>query len=348
MNLSQLVRKNILALKPYSTARDDFKGMAQVFLDANENPFPSAFNRYPDPHQKALKEKIAELKQVRSEQIIVGNGSDEIIDLLFRAFCEPGVENVVIPQPTYGMYLVSAQINEIATRHPLLNEQFQLEPSKVLAEVDTNTKLIFLCSPNNPSGNLLNRNDIKTILNEFQGIVIVDEAYIDFSQTEGWLSELGNYSNLFVIQTLSKAWGLAGLRIGIGFGSSEIINVLSKIKPPYNVNTASQLEALAALNNTSVRDECVNTSLVEREKLQKALQTLPYVEAVFPSDANFLLVKMSDAFGCYQHLISNGIVVRDRSKVIRCEDCLRISIGTPDDNSQLLNSLKKFTADKQK
>lgn len=342
MDITQLVRPNISKLKPYSSARDDFKGSASVYLDANENPYPSDFNRYPDPHQQKLKTKIAAIKNIPTENIFVGNGSDEPIDLLFRAFCEPGVDNVLIPEPTYGMYTVSANINNIAIRNISLTPDFDLDVDAISKAWDKNTKLLFLCSPNNPSGNLLSEEKIIQLLNSFPGLVIVDEAYIDFTKQPGFLSKISDYSNLVVLQTLSKAWGLASLRIGMCFAQTEIIQVLNKIKPPYNISGINQQLAEQALNDVARKEKNVQEIIVQREWLKTELKQLPSVRQVFPSEANFLLVKIDQAREKYQQLIQTGVVVRDRSSVILCQDCLRITVGTPSENQQLLETLKKL------
>lgn len=342
MDITQLVRPNISKLKPYSSARDDFKGSASVYLDANENPYPSDFNRYPDPHQQKLKTKIAAIKNIPTENVFVGNGSDEPIDLLFRAFCEPGVDNVLIPEPTYGMYTVSANINNIAIRNISLTPDFDLDVEAISKTWDKNTKLLFLCSPNNPSGNLLSEVKIIQLLNTFPGLVIVDEAYIDFTKQPGFLSKIKDYSNLVVLQTLSKAWGLASLRIGMCFAQTEIIQVLNKIKPPYNISGINQQLAEQALNEVAQKEKNVQEIIVQREWLKTELKQLPSVRQVFPSEANFLLVKIDQAREKYHELIQTGVVVRDRSSVILCQDCLRITVGTPSENQQLLEALKKL------
>ena len=342
MDITQHVRPNILKLKPYSSARDDFKGSAEVYLDANENPYPSDFNRYPDPHQQKLKTKISAIKNIPSENIFVGNGSDEPIDLLFRAFCEPGVDNVLIPEPTYGMYSVSANINNIAITNVALSPNFDLDVEAISKAWDKNTKLVFLCSPNNPSGNLLGEEKIIQLLNTFSGLVIVDEAYIDFTKQPGFLSKINDYSNLVVLQTLSKAWGLASLRIGMCFAQPKIIEVLNKIKPPYNISGINQQLAEQALNEVSRKEKNVREIILQREWLKTELKQLPSVRQVFPSEANFLLVKIDQAHEKYQQLIQTGVVVRDRSSVILCQDCLRITVGTPSENQQLITSLKKL------
>ncbi len=342
MDISKLVRKNIQQLKPYSSARDEFEGNASVFLDANENPYPTDYNRYPDPHQKKLKNKIAALKKVNEDQIFVGNGSDEAIDLLFRAFCEPGVDEVLIPQPTYGMYSVSAAINNIKTNPVNLTNDFDLDLEKTLSAITAITKIIFLCSPNNPSGNLLSYQSVIQIIEKFIGIVVVDEAYIDFSSQPGFVPLLNQYNNLVVLQTLSKAWGLAGLRLGLGFAHPEIISILDKIKSPYNINSISQSIALNKLEDVEIKNNEVNEILLERRKLNAQLKQLKVVMHIYPSEANFLLVKIQNAKQVYLDLIKKGIVLRDRSTVTLCDQCLRITIGTAKENQDLVEELKKL------
>jgi histidinol-phosphate aminotransferase len=341
MDINKLVRSNILKLKPYSSARDDFKGIGTVFLDANENPYPSEYNRYPDPHQRKLKEKIASIKKVSVDQIFLGNGSDEPIDLLFRAFCEPRVDNVLIPQPTYGMYSVSAEINAVEIKTITLTTSFDIDLESTRKAWDKNTKLLFLCSPNNPSGNLLSVDKIRIILTEFSGLVIIDEAYIDFSGYAGFVPLLNQFPNLVILQTLSKAWGLANLRLGMCFASREIVSILNKIKPPYNINGISQKIALECLDAVEVKNNCVAEILKEREYVEKELAMVPSVQKVYPSQANFLLVKIINAKKVYQKLTSQGIALRDRSNVILCDECLRITIGTPQENQLLISELKK-------
>jgi histidinol-phosphate aminotransferase len=342
MDINKLVRPNVLKLKPYSSARDDFKGNASVFLDANENPFPSEYNRYPDPHQWALKEKIASIKKVKVEQILLGNGSDEPIDLLIRVFCEPSTDNVLIPQPTYGMYTVSAEINAVQIKTINLTQDFDLDLDASRKAWDKNTKLLFLCSPNNPSGNLLDADKINILLNEFPGIVIVDEAYIDFTEYGGFVPLLNQYPNLVILQTLSKAWGLASIRLGMCFASTEIISLLNKIKPPYNINGITQSIALENLNHIERKNTWVATILAEREKVKYELLKIKNVQKVYDSQANFLLVKITNAIETYKKLTLNGIVLRDRSNVILCNDCLRITIGTSQENKILISELKKL------
>lgn len=341
-DINAITRKNVRELKPYNTARDDFKGVASVYLDANENPFPTEYNRYPDPKQNALKNEISKLKQIDPLQIILGNGSDEIIDLLIRAFCEPGIDNVIIPQPTYGMYSVCAAINNVEVRLPNLSLDFDLDIQNINAYLNDKSKIIFLCSPNNPSGNLLEQDKIKSLLQSFTGIVVLDEAYIDFADNDGWLTSLIDYPNLFLLQTFSKAWGLAGLRLGVGFGSKEIIQILHKIKPPYNINSITQNIALAAVKEGNSTMEWLDTLKNERKILEGLLKQFSFVEKVYPSQTNFLLVKMINAKACHQHLLTKGIIVRDRSSAIHCDNCLRITVGTPNENKELINTLNDF------
>lgn len=341
-DLLKLVRPNVLKLKPYSSARDDFKGSASIFLDANENPFPNKYNRYPDPHQYKLKERISELKKIKAEQIFLGNGSDEAIDLLCRAFCEPGVDNVLIPQPTYGMYAVSADINAVEIISGKLTKDFDLDLDAIKNQWNPNTKLIFLCSPNNPSGNLLSVDKIKNILGSFNGLVIVDEAYLDFTSYEGFVPLLNKYPNLVILQTLSKAWGLANIRLGMCFASTDVIAILNKIKPPYNINGITQQIALENLQQVELKNKWVEEIINEREHLRSEFLKIPSIKRVYPSEANFLLVQINDAQKIYQQLIVKGIVLRDRSNVILCEDCLRITVGTPMENKELLLQLNQL------
>ena len=340
--VESLVRKNILSLKPYSSARDEFHGIATVYLDANESPYPSEYNRYPDPHQLKLKKRISELKNVSVDQIFLGNGSDEPIDLLIRAFCEPGVDNVLIPQPTYGMYTVSANINAVEINTVSFTPEFDIDLQATQNAWDENTKLIFLCSPNNPSGNLLNIEKIKAILTSFSGLVIVDEAYIDFANSVSLISLLAQFQNLVVLQTLSKAWGLAAIRLGMCFAHPPIIEVLNKIKPPYNISGLSQTVALESLGQVEKKDHWVKEILSERERMKSELLSTKLVEKIFPSDANFLLVKVKEAKAVYQQLIARGVVIRDRSSITLCNNCLRITIGTPKENNSLLTELRKI------
>lgn len=343
MNLEKLVRKNIWNLKAYSSARDDFKGNdAKVFLDANENPLNIGYNRYPDPLQLKIKEKISKIKGVEVNKIFFGNGSDEPIDVAMRVFCEPRVDNIVSIDPTYGMYKVCADINDIEYRSVLLNSDFSFSADKLLEKVDANTKLIFLCSPNNPSANLLNKVEIKKVLDSFTGIVVVDEAYIDFSPSDSWLPSLKEYPNLLILQTLSKAWGLAGIRFGMAFASPEIIALFNKVKYPYNINSLSQEYVFKQLDREEEKNAWVKNLLEQRSTLEKGLKTLPNIKEVYPSDANFILVKVSDANNVYKQLVEKGIIVRNRNSVALCEGCLRITVGTKDENAEFINALAEI------
>jgi histidinol-phosphate aminotransferase len=342
MNINELVRESVRRLAPYSCARDEFSGQAEVFLDANENPFNNGLNRYPDAYQWQLKEKIAEVKGIALENIFLGNGSDEVIDLLFRAFCEPRLDNALICPPTYGMYEVSAGINDVPVKKIPLTPDFQLDVPSILAQADERSKLLFICSPNNPTGNLFSREAIGILLENFKGIVVIDEAYIDFSDEESWLYELPNWPRLVVMQTLSKAWGLAGIRLGMCFASKELVQILNKIKPPYNVNSLTQSAALSALSEAAAMRQQVGAILQERGALSTALQGLAFVQRVHPSDANFLLAKVDDANSLYGFLKDRGIIVRNRSKVQLCEGCLRFTVGTPEENRQLLATLRNW------
>lgn len=347
-DLDGLLRNNIKTLAPYSSARDEFSGEAKIFLDANENslgsPTTKWYNRYPDPHQTKLKEKLSTIKNVPAKNILLGNGSDECIDIIYRVFCNPGRDNVVICPPTYGMYEVSAHINDVEVRKVPLLENFQLDLENMEEQVDDYTKIIWLCSPNNPTGNSLDRRDIETILVNFSGIVVIDEAYINFSRYRSFVQELEEYPNLVVLQTLSKAWGLAGLRLGMAFASEEIINIFNKIKPPYNIGQATQDLVIQGLDRLADVNDMIRLLVQERDKLQQQLSTVPLVEKVYPSDANFLLVKVRDAATLYKTLIEKGIVVRDRSNVQLCENCLRITVGTPQENEALLNNLHSLSS----
>jgi len=342
MNLDKLLRNNIKALKPYSSARDEFSGEAEVFLDANENPYNAPYNRYPDPLQWAVKEKIAELKNIAPEKIFLGNGSDEPIDIIFRAFCEPGVDNMVSIDPTYGMYQVAADINNVEVRKVKLNEDFGFSAQKLLDATNLYTKAIFVCSPNNPTANLLDKAEIVKLLTGFDGLVVVDEAYIDFSPESSLLPELDNFENLIILQTFSKAWGMAGIRLGMAFAQPEIIRVFNKVKYPYNINILTQQKALELLDNLQEKEDWVKTIVDERAKMVKKLFKLPFVQVVYPSDANFVLVKMHDARGIYEYLTDQKIIVRDRSKIALCDDCLRITIGSPEENKKLRKALKEL------
>ena len=341
MNLNKLLRKNILGMKPYSSARDEYKDLQadMVFLDANENPFDTLLNRYPDPQQTRLKEIIATLKEVSTEQLLLGNGSDEVLDLIFRAFCEPNQDSILTLPPTYGMYDVLANLNAVENIQVPLSPDFQLEVDSILAAIESRTKLLFICSPNNPSGNAVDRKAIERLLNEFKGVVVIDEAYIDFTNEVSLTAYLNMYPNLIVIQTLSKAYGLAGIRLGICYASNAIIAVLNKIKPPYNINTLTQDAAIKALKNKEVVDAQVETLLNERNSLINAFKSVSFIKKIYPSEANFILIKVDDANKRYDELIKNGIVVRNRSSQLHCENCLRITVGTPSENAQLLTLL---------
>lgn len=337
--LKELVRENIWNLKPYSCARDEFKGEAKAYLDANENPFNTLYNRYPDPLQWAVKEKIAELKYVKPSQIMLGVGSDEPIDLIFRVFCEPKQDNVVAINPTYGMYGVCADINNVEYRQVNLEEDFSLDADKVLKSVDVNTKVIFLCSPNNPTGNLLSEAQIEKILKGFCGIVVIDEAYIDFSDKPSWLTKLKKYPQLVILQTFSKAWGLAAARCGMAFASEEIISFFNKVKYPYNINILTQKLILEKLEQVEIKNNWVKEILSQRSLMIEELNNLSIVKHIYPSDSNFILVKVDDANLRYKQLVDNGIIVRNRNSVTLCENCLRITIGTAQDNKELLKAL---------
>ncbi|MDB4918750.1 histidinol-phosphate transaminase [Mucilaginibacter sp.] len=345
-SINNILRENIKRLVPYSSARDEYQGEASVFLDANENAFGSPleqqFNRYPDPLQYEVKKRLSEIKGVPIRNIFLGNGSDEAIDILFRSFCNPGVDNVILVPPTYGMYKVSANINDVEARNVPLTEEFQLNLEGIAEAIDKHTKLIFICSPNNPTGNSIDRADVETLLANFNGIVVVDEAYINFSRQKTFIQELTEYANLVVLQTLSKAWGLAGLRIGMAFASEEIIEVMNKVKPPYNVNEASQQLALQALANVDQVNIWIKETLMQRDRLVIGLKDFDFVLDIYPSDANFILAKTTDARGIYNFLVQKGIILRDRSKVELCEGCLRITVGTPGENTILLQTLQDF------
>jgi histidinol-phosphate aminotransferase len=346
VDINSMVRKNIQFLKPYSSARHEFEGKASVYLDANENAFGSAleenFNRYPDPLQWQLKFQLAKIKGVPAENIFIGNGSDEVIDLAYRIFCNPAKDNVIICPPTYGMYEVSGSINDVEIRKVNLTQEFQLDREGIIEASDFNTKLLFICSPNNPTGNNMNRDDIEWLLNNFRGIVIIDEAYINYSAQKTFIQELTEYNNLIVMQTLSKAWGLAALRLGLCFASMDIINLFNKVKPPYNINLASQELGLKALQETTQVNEWIRVTVEERAKLESQLRQFSFVEKIFKSDANFLLVKVTDADKIYSYLSGNGVVVRKRNHEPLCEGCLRITVGTPEENNELINFLKNY------
>lgn len=346
-DLDKITRENIKNLKPYSSARNEYKGKQGIFLDANENsfgsPLPVNYNRYPDPLQLDVKEKLGKIKGLPTQNIFLGNGSDEAIDILFRAFCNPGVDNVIICPPTYGMYEVSANINDVKViKVPLTPDEFQLDTPNILKAINKNSKLIFICCPNNPTGNGVKWDSVKTILENFEGIVVIDEAYINFARYRSLIPELLNYPNLIILQTLSKAWGLAGLRVGMAFASEPIIDIFNSIKPPYNINSVSQKLALEALDNTDKINNWIKTIVEEREILITEISKLSFVLRVYPSEANFILIKVKDAIAAYNYLVSKEIIIRDRSKVELCEGCLRITIGTKEENKLLLNTLKQY------
>ncbi|WP_272022509.1 histidinol-phosphate transaminase [Olleya namhaensis] len=338
ININNLVRANIKALKPYSSARDEFKGTADVFLDANENPFGD-LNRYPDPQKKGIKDKLSAIKKVATDQIFIGNGSDEVIDLAFRIFCEPGKDKVLTFTPTYGMYNVSANINNIEViEQPLIND-FQINLNQLQPYLDfEDVKIIFICSPNNPTGNSLNPDDIEYILENFNGIVIVDEAYIDFSAQASFIKNIDKYDNLIVSQTFSKAWGLAGVRVGVAYASQAIITLYNRVKPPYNVSTLNQEAVLKSLNNLEEVTQNIDTILEERTKLKEALSKLAIVKKIYPTDSNFLLVEVEDANKTYQYLIEQKVIIRNRNTQVK--NCIRITVGTPEENNTLIETLK--------
>ena len=344
--LNKIIRDNIKNLTPYSSARHEFTGKASVFLDANENAFGSPlaekFNRYPDPLQWQLKFQLARIKGVPAENIFIGNGSDEVIDLAYRIFCNPAKDNVIICPPTYGMYEVSANINDVAIKKISLTLDFQLDVESILNAVDENTKLLFICSPNNPTGNNMKREDVELLLNNFPGIVIIDEAYINYSKQKTFIQELTEYPNLIVMQTLSKAWGLAALRLGLCYASMDIIALFNKVKPPYNINEASQQLGLEALQDTETVNNWIKEVVDQKVILIKEMQQLSYVEKIYPSDANFILVKVTNANALYDYLSGNEVIVRNRSKEVHCENCLRITIGTPEENKIVINLLKTY------
>src|SRR6056297_1003667 len=343
-NLNKLVRKSVRKLQPYSSARDEYvsDGSEMIFLDANENPFDNGVNRYPDPYQRSLKSLLAEQKEVSESQILLGNGSDEVLDLIYRAFCEPNQDNIITLPPTYGMYKVLAGINAVENKEVLLTTDFEPNVNEILKVADSNSKLLFICSPNNPTGNSFKKERIKKLLESFNGLVVVDEAYIDFSKNESWISELEKYPNLIVTQTLSKAYGLAGIRLGICYASEEIIGILNKIKPPYNVNQLTQQRALQRVLNQDLVDQEVQQILDERDGLIKALNSLKFVEQLYPSDANFVLAKVDDANKRYQQLLKKQVVVRNRSTQPLCENTLRFTVGTPQENKKLIAILKEL------
>ncbi|MEQ9165498.1 MAG: histidinol-phosphate transaminase [Fulvivirga sp.] len=344
MNLEKLVRPNILAMKAYSSARDEFEVNNEVvLLDANENPFASDWNRYPDPYQRELKKAIAELKDINAENIFLGNGSDEAIDLIFRIFCEPGKDNIIVTDPTYGMYEVSAAIQNIEVKKVPLTKTFELESDKVLSAVNENTKLIFLCNPNNPTANLLDEKQIKYVVENFEGIVILDEAYIDFTDMESSIQWLNDYPNLIVLQTFSKAWGMAGMRLGMAFSNPEIIQLYNKVKAPYNLSVLTQNKALGLVKNNKEKVKLNLQVLVqERVKLIEALNKFSMVEHIYPTSTNFILVRFTNHSRVFKTLVEAGLIVRDRSKALNCGNCLRITVGTPNENELLIDVLSKI------
>ena len=343
-NINSMVRESVKKLKPYSSARDEYvsDGSEMIFLDANENPFENGVNRYPDPYQRSLKALLAEQKGISETNMLLGNGSDEVLDLVFRAFCEPNQDNIITLPPTYGMYKVLAGINAVENREVLLTSDFEPNIPEILNAVDKNTKLLFLCSPNNPTGNAFSREKVQKLLENFQGLVVLDEAYIDFSKQKSWLSRLKQFPNLIVTQTLSKAYGMAGIRLGICYGSDEIIGILNKIKPPYNVNQLTQQQALKRVLNQDAVQKEVEQILKERSNLIKALEAVGFVTEIYPTDANFVLAKVDDADKRYQELLEQGIVVRNRSTQPLCENTLRFTVGTPTENKRLIAILKQL------
>lgn len=341
-DINKHIRNNIRELIPYSSARDEYKGQEAIFLDANENPFNSPLNRYPDPQQVTLKKAISSVKDVPADSIFLGNGSDEAIDLLIRAFCEPGRDNIVSIKPTYGMYKVCADINNIEFREVLLDADYQPDTEAMMRATDENTRIMFLCSPNNPTSNSLRKEAMLSLIRAFDGLVVVDEAYIDFSTSGSLLSELGNYPNLVVLQTFSKAWGMAGIRLGLAFASKQITNILTRIKYPYNINILTQRTALESLKDLSKKDEWIKRIIDQRKYLKNELSRLPMVKKILPSDANFLMVKFDNPQEVFNFLICKKIIVRDRSKVALCEGFLRITVGSEDENNQLIKALQQY------
>jgi histidinol-phosphate aminotransferase len=344
--LEELIRPHILDLTPYSSARDEYSGKNGIFLDANENAFGSviteSYNRYPDPYQNQLKQKISGIKKIRPDQIFLGNGSDEPIDLIIRMFCTPRRDNIIVMPPTYDMYAVSASIHEAEVRRVPLKEDYEINVEGIFRKIDVNTKIIFICSPNNPTGNSFKRKNIEQILTDFEGITVIDEAYIDFSKAEGFLGVLNRFDNLIILQTLSKAWGLAGLRLGMAFANKKIIQILNKIKFPYNINVATQKLALDALNFENRKEEMVKAILDQRSYLEKELKEMDIVEEIHPSDANFLLVRFKEAAPVFRYLLDRNIIVRNRSKLVLCDNALRITVGIPEENAVLISQLKKY------
>ena len=342
MTIQDLIRDNVKALKPYSSARDEYKDATadMVFLDANENPFNTGVNRYPDPQQNSVKDILAEQKGISKENILLGNGSDEVLDLIFRAFCNPNQDNIITLPPTYGMYEVLANVNAVEVIKINLSEDFQPKVDAILQASNQYSKLLFLCSPNNPTGNSFKTKEVEKLLKEFKGIVVIDEAYIDFSEQKSWIKRLEEFPNLIVTQTLSKAYGMAGIRLGICYASVEIISILNTIKPPYNVNSLTQEKAIEQLQKTDVVKHQIIAIKYQREVLEVELEKLEYVTKIYPSDANFILIRVDDAYKRYQQLIEKGIVIRNRTSQPLCEDCLRITVGTKQDNEKLIEALK--------
>jgi histidinol-phosphate aminotransferase len=344
-DINTLVRENVKSMKPYSSARDEFEDFDtadMIFLDANENPFENGVNRYPDPQQSSVKVILAKQKKIKTNQILLGNGSDEVLDLLFRAFCEPKVDNVITLPPTYGMYGVLANINAVENKEILLSPEFQPEIEKIMEAVDENTKIIFLCSPNNPTGNSFSDENVTYLLKNFNGLVVIDEAYIDFSEKESWVNKLDEYPNLIITQTLSKAYGLAGIRLGICYASAEVISVLNKIKPPYNVNELTQQRAIFRLGNEAKINSEIESIIVQRTDLLKVLLNVKFVEKIYPTEANFILIKVDDANKRYDELIAKGIVIRNRTTQPLCENTLRLTIGTEVENKKLIEALSSL------
>lgn len=343
-NIQNIIRENVKAMKAYSSARDEYvsDGSKMIFLDANENPFENGVNRYPDPLQRSLKSVLSEQKNVPENQILLGNGSDEVLDLLFRAFCEPKQDNIITLPPTYGMYTVLSNLNEVEERKVELNTNFQPNVDAILKVIDENSKMLFICSPNNPTGNLIASENIKLLLKNFNGLVVIDEAYIDFSNQNSWISELNNYPNLIVTQTLSKAYGLAGIRLGLCYASAEIISILNKIKPPYNVNELTQKRALKRVSSIETLNKEVKLILEERKTLIEALKTIPFVKTIFPTEANFVLARVDNATKRYNELIEKGIVIRNRTTQPLCENTLRFTVGTKTENKTLISALKQL------
>lgn len=345
MNIKDLLRENIRKLKAYSSARDEYQGEAAIFLDANENPYHTGYNRYPDPYQQQLKARISEIKGVPASQMFLGNGSDEAIDLLMRAFCEPYRDNVIVLDPSYGMYQVAADTHGVEVRKVLLNKDFTLDYKAMLKEASKHSKLLFLCSPNNPTGNALSEKGMRKILDKFKGIVVIDEAYIDFCPDKTTIPWLQEYKNLVILQTFSKAWGLAGIRLGMAYANEKIIKVLNKIKMPYNINALTQEYALKALGDTETKDNLVEEILATRMAMNSSLKRVACIKEIYPSDTNFILVKTTNANQIYTYLTDRGVVVRNRHNVSLCRNCLRLTVGTPEENTSLLQALEAYSID---